>query len=1054
MKRSLLPFVLVFIALAVCAYGQKPNIIVIVADDIGVGDIGRQHTERTGNPPIAPTPNIDSLADGGMWFTDAHSPAALCAPSRYAFMTGNYTYRSTHPGGTWGAFWQSAIQPSDMTLGRITKAAGYNTGFIGKWHLGGGFYKPGTTTYFRGNDGGATPSQVDLSTWISGGPQDMGFDYDFTITTGVQGPVYVAHENASWYRFDAANSSLVYLDSSNALEAIFVSDKGPGVGDSHWNARALNMMLADKAAAFITANAPSSDPFFLYYCSPAVHLPWTPPTSIDGTPIAGTTGENHLDMVRVLDFEVKRIVDALQASGEYDNTLILFTSDNGGLGNYSVHKSNGGYVSGYKNSQKEGGTLVPFIAVWPDVIQANTYCNSLINGTDILATLAAVVEQPFTDDQAMDSYNLLPIFTTSITYEPRDELLYQAGTGNQLIIRQDKWKLIMSPITGNYNNASRSTYQASNLYNLATDPYEGSNLVSNPSYTARVAAMFDRYWDLREAGTRTAPSSDTPVVIPDPDIIHVDQATGNIANSGTSWSEALPTITDALAQAGTGEHIWVASGTYSEGGTLNIPSGSTIYGGFANGQTSVDDRDFGSNETVINGSTVQVLNASNIRFDGFTVTGVSGDWASALKIDTSTGGADVDEITIANCRIAGNTLGPAVVLVRGWQGQSVFDVDFENCEISGNNSTRDYTGVINANAIQGKLTVRNCSFHSNTVAIPITAASGAGLSVSGGGDLLVESSLFHGNLNQNANESTCIQTTGGGAVKIVNSTFGNAAAGTAGGSGLVRVDDGSAIEIYNCIFAGSPREALINNRTAQTTMSDCIFYNNTGNHIGGTDTANTESAINALSWASGCSVSNPSFSGTTDFALTVGSPAIDAGADNKLSAEATVDMAGEPRVAGLHVDIGAYEIQDQDGDNLPDSYEMANTTPQSPVTLDAGSDGDSDGLNALAEYALGLSSLEPNSHEAFTHSITDDGGQKFLSLSYRRNRSAEGDASFTVQRSTTLTSGTSWVAGQTVITGTVPDPVDTDVDIITERSQFPTTSQPREFLRLKVDFAP
>ena len=115
---------------------EKPNVVIILADDIGLGDVGRQHTERTGVAPVAPTPNIDALANEGLWFTDAHSASALCAPSRYALMTGNYNHRSSKPAGVWGTFDQNAVTPTDTTLGRLAQSVGYTTAFVGKWHMG------------------------------------------------------------------------------------------------------------------------------------------------------------------------------------------------------------------------------------------------------------------------------------------------------------------------------------------------------------------------------------------------------------------------------------------------------------------------------------------------------------------------------------------------------------------------------------------------------------------------------------------------------------------------------------------------------------------------------------------------------------------------------------------------------------------------------------------------------------------------------------------------------------------------------------------------------
>ena len=571
-------------AMCVTTFAVGPNIVVIVADDLGLGDIGRQHTERTGNPPLAPTPTLDALANEGMWFTDAHSPAALCAPSRYAFMSGNYNFRSYSPGGVWNAFGLSAITPSDTTLGSLMQSAGYTTGFVGKWHMGGDYYATGTTTVSRINDANATPAQVDMSSWIGGGPQDIGFDFDFTVATGVQGPTYLAHENGEWFPW-SVDSALIFYDEDSASDPLFVSDKGPGIGDSNWDARDLNMLLADKASSFVTSSAAAGEPFFLYYCSPAVHIPHTPPTSIDGTAISGTTPTSHLDMNRVLDLEVKRIIDALKAAGVYENTLIIFTSDNGGLIDWAAqnagHFSNGGF-RGNKNQAFEGGHRVPFIAVWPGVIPANTRCDSMINGTDILATLAAVTGTSFSDDQAKDSHSLFPILIGNTGYEPRSEMMQQGGSGAELMLRQGPWKLMLSSSKG-HNNLSKSDTVAWKLYNLDDNPTESDsgNLVDDPAYADRVSTMYERYWEIRESSARTAPSYGAPAytsgnILLDEDFseIGLGDTTGtNDQIEDGSYNTGLRVNNHSLAEIKTGAG-------FGSGNVLQLSTGTNPTGGW------------------------------------------------------------------------------------------------------------------------------------------------------------------------------------------------------------------------------------------------------------------------------------------------------------------------------------------------------------------------------------------------------------------------------------------------------------------------------------------
>lgn len=504
MKISHIAIAILSIKCILCCASQ-PNIVLIMADDIGLGDIGYEHQMRTGTPPLAPTPAIDTLAEEGMWFNDAHSPTSLCSPSRYAVMSGNYNYRSYAPWGVWGSFRKNAITEEDTTLGRIAQAGGYRTGFIGKWHLGGDFYKKDSKEIYRGDDRGDSELNVDATRWIAGGPQDLGFDYDFTLPCGVQGPFYVAYENGEWYKL-SDDSELIHLNDETAIDPYFVSDKGFGTGDSAWDATELNIVLAEKAASFIKTSSKEDKPFFLCYWTPAVHIPHTPPESLDGVKIAGTTPTPHTDMNRVLDWEVAQIVEALKESGEYDNTLIIFTSDNGGLWTQAEqkvgHQSNGGWRSA-KNSPYEGGQRVPFIAVWPDVIKPGSVSDAIVNGTDIAATIAAIADTKFKENQAMDSHNLLPIFEGDSSPDSRKELMLQAGSRNELMFRQGDWKLIIQ------SNHHLTKWEPIALFNLSTNPKEkeAENLIHNPRYTERVESMMARYREIRNSGDRTAPSS-------------------------------------------------------------------------------------------------------------------------------------------------------------------------------------------------------------------------------------------------------------------------------------------------------------------------------------------------------------------------------------------------------------------------------------------------------------------------------------------------------------------------------------------------------------------
>ena len=474
----------------------RPNIVLIMADDIGLGDIGIEHKRVTGKAPLAPTPMLDELARTGLWFTDAHSPTALCSPSRYCVMSGNYCHRSYTPWGVWQSFRRTPLTKNDATLGTVTRDAGYRTGFIGKWHLGGDFKERDSSKFYRGQDRGEQPLNVDARKWVGGGPQDWGFDYDFTLPTGVQGPFYVAYENSKWSPL-SEDSQLIHLNKHTAKNPRFVSDKGPGTGDSAWDTAEMNLLLADKAAAFIR-NSAGKKPFFLCYWTPAVHVPHLPPEKLGQDAIKGTTPTRHLDMNRVLDWEVEQIINALKETGEYENTMLIFTSDNGGLhdriASKSGHNSNGGW-RGNKNSPHEGGHRVPFIVSWPGVVEPGR-SDELVCGTDAVATIAATAGSTLSDGQAQDSWNLHPLLQGDPGYTSREEMLLQGGSRLEVIYRQGPWKLIIQA------DRTCETWTPKALFNLTSNPLEQEekNLISQPTHKSRVDSMLKRYLEIRSGG--------------------------------------------------------------------------------------------------------------------------------------------------------------------------------------------------------------------------------------------------------------------------------------------------------------------------------------------------------------------------------------------------------------------------------------------------------------------------------------------------------------------------------------------------------------------------
>lgn len=479
---------------------ERPNIVFILADDVGLGDVSFHARNIQKKEPFVDTPTIDALAAQGLWFTDGHSSTALCAPTRYATMSGNNNYRSYAPAGVWSTFAPTAFKKGEVTLGTVVRDAGYRTGFIGKWHMGGDFYVPGSDEVYRGPKSGDLTGKVDVKRWAGSGPRYCGFDYDFVSPCGVQGPLYLLYENERWLPW-AEDSKIVFFNKDVASHPQDVSDKGPGPGDSNWDARELGDRFSSKAVEFIKTSAAGDEPFFLYYCASAVHVPHRPPNQLDGTKIQASTPTPHLDMMTELDMQVKRIVDALKAVGQFENTLLVFTSDNGGLTDGKAGKlgyDQGGGWNGSKNTPLEGGHRVPYFAVWPGHIKPGI-TDEIAVSQDLVATFAALVGTEIPRGQAMDSLNLLPLLTGEGTFQSREYFINQAGSKQELMIRKMPWKLIIQ------SNFKRTKFEPLSLYNLKDDPHEDNNLVYDPGFKSVVDNMFEQYMDVVQSGQATVP---------------------------------------------------------------------------------------------------------------------------------------------------------------------------------------------------------------------------------------------------------------------------------------------------------------------------------------------------------------------------------------------------------------------------------------------------------------------------------------------------------------------------------------------------------------------
>jgi arylsulfatase A len=439
----------------------QPNVLVFLMDDMGYGDC------RAYNPDSkVPLPNIERLAAEGMRFTDAHSPSAVCAPTRYSVLTGNYPWRGREPNGTWMFHRPSQILNNQRTVGHLMQAADYDTGFIGKVHLGGQVSlkstgKPLKTWKYDFRD-------IDFAAGYRKGPFAQGFHYAYSLPQGIQGPPYIAYENG---RLVGDPAALRIWPVGKHGDSEILTE---GFGSPDWDSSQVGPTLTEKALAFL--DKPRDKPFFLYYASQSCHVPHTPPREFR------KTGDPHLDILIEADATLGKLLERVRGS----NTLVIFTSDNGGLSRGKPGAPRGGHNSnaplrGSKAQVWEGGHRVPFIAHWPSEILAGS-SDALIGLQDLYATLLDLTDQPFDPKQGLDSVSFLPQLKGA-KQQARSHLLVQAnnenkpGQHNKKALRHGPWKLIFQDD------------KPDALYNLDEDLSE-THPIDDP---ARVAAMAREY---------------------------------------------------------------------------------------------------------------------------------------------------------------------------------------------------------------------------------------------------------------------------------------------------------------------------------------------------------------------------------------------------------------------------------------------------------------------------------------------------------------------------------------------------------------------------------
>lgn len=463
------------------ASADPPNVIVIYTDDQGYGDSSHLNPDARFQ-----TPSLDRLAREGMTFTDAHSSDTVCTPSRYGLLTGRYAWRTTLKRGVLGAEKKGLIADGRMTLASLLRDHGYATAMVGKWHLG---------MDFPGNR-----DRRDWSQPVRDMPLDKGFDYFWGIPASMNYGVLAWFEGRhaevpptlytqkkpnqialADYRirppYDPRPQDLGTTDELGVVHGPL--EIAPDFVDSECLTR-----FTDKALEWIqslSAAARDGAPFFLYLPYTSPHKPVIPIERFRGQSQAGAYGDFMIET----DWHVGRILDLLDREGLAENTLVVFTSDNGPENTWKErasrfgHQSNGIYREG-KRSIYEGGHRVPFFVRWPARVKAGVTVDSPICQTDLLATLAAVLGANLPDDAGEDSVSFLPVLVGSDSESTRPPMVHHAMHG-RFAVRQGDWKLVME--------GRRPGEEGRELYNLRLDPGESTNVISeHPQVAAQLEA--------------------------------------------------------------------------------------------------------------------------------------------------------------------------------------------------------------------------------------------------------------------------------------------------------------------------------------------------------------------------------------------------------------------------------------------------------------------------------------------------------------------------------------------------------------------------------------
>ena len=486
----------------------KPNIVFILADDLGYGDVGCYNPEAK-----APTPNIDRLAREGMRFTDAHSPSTVCTPTRYSLLTGRMAFRNGMKGVFTGAGGPCLIKEDRLTIAGMLRDQGYTTAMFGKWHIGLTFYdKDGKPITKNGLE---AVKRIDFSQPITGGPIDRGFDQFFGTACCPTTDWLYAYIDGDKIPMPPTR----IVDRKPLPKHPYSRDNRPGMIAPGFDLEEVDMVFLQKSLEFLESHKQKSPdkPFFLFHSAQAVHLPSFAGRAFKGKTEAGP----HGDFIFELDYVVGRLMSKLDQLGYGENTLMIFSSDNGPevptvIDMRKTYKHDGARPwRGIKRDQWEGGHRVPFIARWPKKIKDGSTSAQTICLTDVMATCAALTGATIPPNAAEDSYNILPVLLGQAGDKPVREYTLHQTISLALAIRHGNWKYLDHKGSGGNNYGregewgmkqfalpERAPDAPGQLYDLSKDPGETTNLYNE--YPEIVKALKGKLEEYKTSG-RSAP---------------------------------------------------------------------------------------------------------------------------------------------------------------------------------------------------------------------------------------------------------------------------------------------------------------------------------------------------------------------------------------------------------------------------------------------------------------------------------------------------------------------------------------------------------------------